>query len=244
MWDKPEVLNRITKVILAFTVLFALWVSGRALLENRFPFSRVTVEGANHADTQRSVRDLATKLAGGFFSMDLNDARLRFETLPWVRRADVRRSWPDQLHITLEEHEPAAAWNDRATLSTLGEVFGVKPAPGLPRILAPEGMEREAARRYGEFVTALTPLGLKVDQVTLSPRLSWHLGLSGGPLTIQVELGRDRVEERLQRFARFYPQAVAAVGPIQRFDMRYPNGFSALRAGTGGSAPTHQEKRA
>jgi cell division protein FtsQ len=157
MWDKPEVLNRITKAVLAFTVLFALWMAGRALLENRFPFSRITVIGANHVETQRAVRALAPKLTGGFFSMDLNDARLRLETLPWVRRADVRRGWPDQLHVSVEEHEAAAAWNDRATLSTVGEVFAVKPGPGLPRILAPEGIEREVARRYGEFVTALTP---------------------------------------------------------------------------------------
>ncbi|MBI5330838.1 MAG: FtsQ-type POTRA domain-containing protein [Betaproteobacteria bacterium] len=244
MWDKPEVLNRITKAVLAFTLLFALWVAGRAALEQRYPFSQVTVEGAAHSDTQHAVQALLPKLAGGFFSMDLQDARLRLETLPWVRRADVRRAWPDRLFVTLEEHEAAAAWNDRATLSTAGEVFPVRPAANLPRVLAPEGMEREVARRYGEFAQAAAPLGLKVEQVVLSPRQSWHLRLSSG---IEVELGRERIEERMQRFARFYPQAVTAVGAIARVDMRYPNGFSAQRASAPSPLPSkanQQEKRA
>jgi cell division protein FtsQ len=223
MWDNPDALNRITRLILVATLLFAVWIAGRAALESLFPFRQVTVVGANHAETQMAAKQLSQQLAGGFFSMDLHAVHTQFERLPWVREAQVRRLWPGQLVIELSEHTPAAAWNDRATLNTHGEIFPVAPWTGLPRLYAPEGMEREVARRYGEFTTLVKPMDASVEQIVVSARLSWRVRLAGG---INVELGRERLTERLVRFARFYPQAVAAVGPIKRVDMRYPNGFA------------------
>jgi cell division protein FtsQ len=143
--------------------------------------------------------------------------------LPWVRHADVRRLWPGRLVVHLEEHRAAAAWNDRALLDTHGEVFEGAAWRGVPRFYAPEGMEREVARRYGEFARIVAPLGMRVEQLVVSARQSWRVRLTGG---VSVELGREKLNERLHRFARFYPKAVAAVGPILRVDMRYPNGFA------------------
>jgi cell division protein FtsQ len=99
----------------------------------------------------------------------------------------------------------------------------VLPWTGLPRIYAPEGMQHELARRYGEFAALVRPIDVQVEQIVVSARLSWRVRLSGG---ISIELGREKLNERLARFTRFYPQAVPAVGPIQRVDMRYPNGFA------------------
>ena len=229
MWDNPDALNRLSRLILLAAALFAVWITGRAVLENMFPFRQVSVIGANHAQTRAEAKQLSGTLAGGFFSMDLHRVHQDFERLPWVREAQVRRLWPGRLVVELHEHRAAAAWNDRVTLDTHGETFPVTPWTGLPRIYAPDGMEHEVARRFGEFSAMVQPLGVRVEQVVVSARLSWRVRLSGGDFgknAISVELGRERINERLARFTRFYPQAVAAVGPILRVDMRYPNGFA------------------
>jgi cell division protein FtsQ len=238
MWDNPDALNRLTRLILAATLLFTLWIAGRAALEAWFPFRQITVHGADHAETRQAVRALAPRLTGGFFSMDLDGVHAAFEKQPWVRQAQVRRLWPGRLVVNLEEHRAAASWNDRALLDVYGEVFEGSPWRGLPRFYAPEGMEREAARRYGEFAAIVAPLGLRVEQLVVSARQSWRLRLTGG---ISVELGREKLGERLARFARFYPRAVAAVGPIPRVDMRYPNGFAGeVPHGVGGKVQGKQ----
>jgi cell division protein FtsQ len=223
MWNNPDALNRISGLVVLASVLFVLWIGGRAALEAAFPFRQVSVLGANHADTRIEAKKLAGKLAGGFFSMNLHQVHADFEKLPWVRQAQIRRLWPGRLVIELTEHQAAAAWNDRATLDTHGDIFPVQPWTGLPRIYAPEGMQHELARRYGEFAALVRPIDVQVEQIVVSARLSWRVRLSGG---ISIELGREKLNERLARFTRFYPQAVAAVGPIQRVDMRYPNGFA------------------
>lgn len=249
-WNNPDALNRLSRLILAAALLFAGWLVGKSVLENLFPFRQVTVLGANHADTQTAAREMVRKLSGGFFSMDLNRVHRDFAALPWVRQAQVRRLWPGRLVVELSEHQAAAAWNDRATLDVHGEIFPVLPWTGLPRIYAPDGMEREVTRRYGEFSALVKPIGMQVEQIVVSARLSWRVRLSSRAPShsaddsavsadgaermaapalshdINVELGRERQTERLDRFARFYPQAVAAVGAIHRFDMRYPNGFA------------------
>lgn len=301
MWDDPQALDRVSRLILLATLVLTLWVAGRAMLDRAFPFRQVTVEDTRadlraglrsaervepgsqlqaqktpqshslHDDTLAGVSAAIPKMTGGFFSMNLDSTREEILALPWVRNVDIHRYWPGQLVIRIEEHQPAAAWNDRAMLNTHGEVFEVEPngqlAMQLPRLYAPEGMEKLVARQFSEFIQVVRPASLKVEQVVVTARQSWRVRLSSPEArnddatqsaTIQsgtlknvktqqaarpdiepekpshalfnsmtVELGRERINERLERFARVYPQAVAAVGPLRRVDMRYPNGFAA-----------------
>lgn len=232
MWNDPAALNRLTRLILLATLLFTLWTVGRAATETLAPFWRVDVSGVSREETRVAVKTALGKVRGGFFALDLETARAEFERAPWVRRAEIRRVWPGRLAILVEEHRAAAAWNDRALLNTHGEVFAVAAMDqylGLPRLYAPEGTERETARRYGEFVAVAKPLGMRVEQVVVTARQSWRVRLHGAPGagSVLVELGREQLSERLARFAHFYPQAVATLGPIARADMRYPNGFAA-----------------
>jgi cell division protein FtsQ len=236
MWDNAAALTRLTRLILLATLCFAVWNIGRVALEAAFPFRQVTVLGAHHTDTKVAAEGLIRRFSGGFFSINLKQVHHDFEALPWVRQAQVRRVWPGGLVIELNEHRPAAAWNDRATLNTHGDTFPVSPWTGLPRIYAPEGMQREIARHYGEFAELVKPLDLRIEQIVVSARLSWRVRLGTGHPglnSVSVELGRDRLSERLARFTRFYPQALAAVGPLHRVDMRYPNGFAGEPQRTG-----------
>jgi len=242
MWDDPIALNRISRLILVATLLFVLWVAGRTVLEMSFPFRQITVHGAQHAETRNAIQALVRKMSGGFFSMDLGSVQASFQALPWVRRVDVHRLWPGKLVVTLEEHKATAAWNDRASLNVHGEAFAVEPAAHLPRIYAPEGMEKILVKRHAEFTRIVAPLNVRVEQVVVTARQSWRVRLTGG---ITVELGRERISERLGRFTAAYPQAVAAVGPFQRADMRYPNGFAARvesRTGTANNAANKASK--
>jgi cell division protein FtsQ len=224
MWHSPDALNRLSALLVVMVVASAVWLGGRVLLDQNFPFRQVNVLGVSHAETRQAARALIPQLAGGFFSMNLQAVRERFEALPWVRRADVRRLWPGRLEVVIEEHRPAAAWNDRAMLNTYGEVFAVEPVGALPRFYAPDDLAAEVARQYGSYSAIVAPLNLKIEQLIVSRRLSWRVRLSGN---ISVELGRERMAERLTRFTHFYPQVATVMGSISRIDMRYPNGFAA-----------------
>lgn len=223
MWDDPAALDRLSATLLAATLLFALWQAGRQAAEAWLPVRTVEVHGARQADTRQGIAPVLAGQAGGLLSADLAALRRGFEALPWVRSAAVRRAWPDRLVVELEEHVPAAAWNDLAVLDVHGEVFPVRPWPGLPRVHAPEGMEREVAERYAGFARLLAGHGLGIAALRVDARHAWRIELADG---VGIELGRERLDERLRRFVTFYPLVQARVASIRRVDMRYPNGFA------------------
>ncbi|HEX8979574.1 MAG TPA: cell division protein FtsQ/DivIB [Parasulfuritortus sp.] len=233
MWDNPDALNGLTRLILAATLLFALWMVGRQAVETWFPIRHVVVTGANHLDTRQGIRPVLAGLSGSLFSIDLDVAKRRLEDLPWVRSATVRRVWPGSLAVALEEHVPAAAWNGLAVIDVHGEVFPVRPWQELPGFFAPEGMEKEVAQRYGDFAGQLAQGGWKVADIRVDARHAWQLTLSDG---LTIELGRERLGERLKRFVTFFPLAAGRMADIKRVDMRYPNGFAAQAETAGGKA--------
>ena len=164
------------------------------------------------------------------------------EQTPWVRRAAVRRQWPDHLLVQIEEQVPIARWQDHRLVNRYGELFQGDSDAVLPELAGPPGAERQVAARYTTFSALLAPLGSELAQLVLSPRYAWQLKLASG---ITLELGRDRprepVDARLERFVTAYPQVVAALGhPIEHVDLRYPHGFAvraqAPAAGSGGEA--------
>ncbi len=93
-----------------------------------FPLRSHPARRRSRAQQRQTIRaNAAPRLAGNFFTIDLQQGRAAFESVPWVRRAVVRRVWPDRLAVHLEEHRAGALWvpddgNDKL-VNSFGEVF-------------------------------------------------------------------------------------------------------------------------
>lgn len=243
MWHKPHLLNALAD-LLAVAALAALLV-GVAVWALRVPALPVgeVVFTAELPHTRRPEIEeiLPAVLRGNFFSLDVNRVQAVLESLPWVRRASVRRVWPRQLEISIEEHRALARWGESGSewVNSYGEVFAAplaqEEAAVLPALSGPLGTAPEVLRRYGELVGQFRPLSRTPRQVALSPRLAWRVRLDNG---WWVDLGREQpkspIETRLARFVAASPALNVKwpAGPAV-VDLRYPNGF-ALRAGGDG----------
>ena len=192
------------------------------------------VEGLRHISALTVKGSALPRLRGNFFTLDLENARSAFESVPWVRRASVRREWPNQLIVTLEEHEALAIWGDRGQLlSAKGDIFTANLAEAedeqhpLPEFDGPDGSEKEVLAKYYQFNRWFAPLDLKADTVQLSSRFAWSVKLKNG---MTVELGRESnasMQERVQRLIAVYPQLQTRLkGQIESVDLRYPNGLA------------------
>ena len=230
MWHNPRLLNAVAGALTALGVLAFVAAGVHLLLSSPFfPLREVAVRGTM-AKTARADIEAAmqSRVSGNFFAADLGAIRAALEQLPWVRRVDVRRAWPDRIEVSLEEHVALAHWGDAALVNLQGERFAATSGAALPRFSGPEGSEADVTRRYRRFVEVAAPLGATVERVTLTSRRAWQLKLSNG---LQVELGREQggetPESRLARFVAAYP---ATLGRLARahesVDLRYPNGFA------------------
>ncbi|MBC7413772.1 MAG: cell division protein FtsQ/DivIB [Herminiimonas sp.] len=242
MWQDIKAMNATSSALFGLVAL-ALFAAGLWWLAQRpmFTLKVIRIEGADaqlrHVNPLTVRGTALPRIKGNFFTANLETVRAAFETVPWVRQAMVRREWPNQLIVTLEEHTPLGTWGDDGRLiSVKGDVFTVNLDEAeedgeLPEFGGPKGSEKEVVARFQEMHQWFAPVDLTPESVHLSERYAWMVKLDNG---MAVELGREQtrttLRERVERLVSVYPQLVARLqNRIESVDMRYPNGL-ALRA--------------
>jgi len=240
-------------VAIGLLVAGALWVARLPV----FAIRAIQLEGELTRNSVTTIRaNLASRLKGNFFTMDLQKTRAAFEAVPWVQRAVVHRVWPNRLRVQLIEHRAAALWqgedgNDRL-VDVNGEVFeanvGDVEDDGLPTLAGPDG----SAPRVLSMVHRLAPvfeqrLNAGIDTLSLSRRGSWRAELDTGAT---VEIGRgeeDEVLARTDRFGRTLGQVTGRFErPLAYADLRHADGYAVKLKGVTTSAtplPATRQKR-
>ena len=106
---------------LTFVMLFLFGlVSATVYLQrdDTFPILHVTVEGdLLHTDKNTLIKAVTPYVTGSFFSVDADRIQHAGESLPWVKQIQVKRAWPDSLHLVVEEHHAISRWGDNALLN-------------------------------------------------------------------------------------------------------------------------------
>jgi cell division protein FtsQ len=215
-----------------------------------FPIRGILLDGDLSRNSVPTIRaNAAPRLAGNFFSVDLQAGRAAFESVPWVRRAVVRRVWPDRLAVRLEEHRAAALWegtdaerNVDRLVNAFGEVFdanvGDVEDEQLPSLAGPEGSAASMLALYRRLQPVFARLELGVERLHLSGRGSWRVELDSGAT---VELGRgseDEVLARTERFARTLTQVTARwQQPLEYADLRHADGYAVRLRGVSTTPP-------
>lgn len=226
MWDNAAALNRLSEVLFAAAALMVLYGAIRfAIVQPVFAIQDLRVVGASHYLKREQVEAIARRDVGGtFFTFDIVRVRNAFEKLPWVRKADVRRHWPDGIEVVIEAHQALARWGKSALVNVQGDVFEGAYEGALPVFSGPDGTSQEVTAQYANFRQALAAVGREPVEVRLSPRGAWQVRLDNG---LRLEVGREQVAARVARFLAAYPQTIAPMGHHADYvDLRYANGFA------------------
>lgn len=216
------------------SVLLALAFGADWLLRtDHFPVRNVRFEGEFKHVTQQELQTAVMNVVrGNFFLLNLEAVKARVESLPWVYRASVRRQWPQDVHVQFTEQQLAARWGDSAFLNQAGDVVRVTmndASVEFPQLEGPEGAGAEVLEHYKKLGQILAVVGLKLEQIMLTPRRVWRLKLDDG---MTIVLDRDQPEYKLERFARVYAQSLKRQNAkITQVDLRYANGFAVQQAG-------------
>lgn len=237
MWQRPALLNALADagwlIGLVLWGTAALWAAARSpwlpVREVRFMNMPASIDAVALATaTTPAVR-------GNFMSVDLRRLRNALEAVPWVRRVDVQRKWPDRLEVTLEAQQPVARWQSSQEaaqgewlVNRQGEVFAGRMDGPLPLWRGPKGESAAVLRQYAELSALLASLGRRISALELSSRLAWSMTLDDGMVVLLGrEDARSPIADRVQRFTQSYPalQRVWKEMP-QQVDLRYPNGLA------------------
>jgi len=257
IWNSKERMRQLTHFLLfSFLGLILLWAAFWVGQQPVFSITQIQLQGENgqnlkHMNPALLRTQVLQQLNGNFFSMRLDQTRKVFEELPWVRSASVRRVWPNNLLVTIQEQEPVGIWHSNEgpkLINAYGELFTVNlaevdPEKKLIEFSGPLSSNKEAMELYQQLDQWFKPLEAKVVSLSLSSRYSWTTRLDNG---MSFELGRDldqkdrsQMKNRLERFYKVWPEVKEKLpNKVDYIDLRYANGFAVRTLAKGDSNTT------
>lgn len=211
-----------------------------------FALRAIDVEGdVTHMSVATLRANALPRLAGNFLTLNLREGRAAFESVPWVRHAELRRVWPGLLRVTLEEHRAVAYWETKADgadadsdasvdeqlVNDHGELFqanlGDVEDQDLPTLAGPAGHAAEMLGMWQQLQARVQLLDDGIERLDLSGRGSWRATFEKGAV---VEIGRGTQPEVLARFERFVRTLTQMTArydaPLVFADLRYPDGYA------------------
>jgi cell division protein FtsQ len=211
----------------AVSIGILIWLSQRPVFALRqIVIEPVAGQTLKHINKPIVKQQVLETVQGNFFSVRLEDVKRGFESMPWVRHANVRRVWPNGLigsdsHILMNTHGELFA----------GRISDVGDGIQLIDFSGPEDASKEVMRLYEKANAWFKPWSTEVKSLTLSERYAWHVKLSNG---MKVEFGRDEensdktlTEDRVARLFKYWPQVQEKwANRIDAIDLRYANGFA------------------
>lgn len=192
------------------------------------PIRYVKIEGAFQYISKQRVQDvLRPEMKRGFYQADMNSIHHAISSLPLVNTVDVKRVWPDAVHIKIVEHKPIVRWGDDKLLNKQGDLLtpeNIEAFRNLPLITGPQGQERKLLEIMKGVYLVLKDKSLQLAEFHVSERRAWRLKLANG---LEMQLGNKAPLENMQRFLKTMdllgePQ----IAMIASVDTRYPNGFA------------------
>lgn len=222
-------LKRVLWPILLAALVVGLYQLGQYLAPYADrPISQVSVRGElTYVDQQAVQARMAPFVEASFFKVDLDALRHDLEQMPWIAHVEVRRVWPDQVMVRLDEQLPIARWGDEALLNNNGQAFApndLKQYEHLPQLYGPKRAQQRVMQQYQMLNQMLRPIGFSIARLELRARGSWFLTTRQG---VELLLGRDQVIEKMRRFTAIYQQSLAQDSEkIARIDLRYANGLA------------------
>lgn len=214
-------------ILLGIIIILCIFTINQFKISLYFPIKTVRVYGLSHINHQEVQTILLPLVKNSFFSVDVERIRDTLLQLAWVSDTFVRRSWPDEIEITVLEKTPIARWNGDILLSQSGELFKPKQANDinyLPDFNGPDGQHVFMLDYFTKINRLLTPLHAKISYLELTPYQTWQLKLDNG---IILKVGHKDILTRLDHFVKVYSKIVGERSrDVDYIDLRYPNGMA------------------
>ena len=162
-----------------------------------------------------------------FFNINLDYLKNSIEKVAWVKNAYIRRSYPNEVIIFIEEYTPVAVWNNDSYISENGYIFSAnKIEKKLPKISSYSNRNIIIFEYFSLISDGIrkNKLNDKVLLIKENEIRSLTVLLESN---IAIKFGSKNIEERIGIFFKAYKTLnTSDLKKIRYIDMRYSNGFS------------------
>jgi cell division protein FtsQ len=223
--------SRLKLIVFGLLALVGAWY-GWQLFDSRDAISKpiryVKIEGAfQYTDKDKLKQVLTPEMKKGFYHADMENIHRLISGLPLVEKVDVKRVWPDAVHIKIVEQKPIVRWGTNALLNKQGDILipdNIDAFKNLPLITGPEGQEKKLLEIMKGVYIVLRDKSMQLAEFHVNERRAWRIKLASG---LEMHLGRKAPLENMQRFLQTMDllgdEQIAMMASV---DTRYPNGYA------------------
>lgn len=192
------------------------------------PIRYVKIEGAFQYTSKDKLKQVLTpEMKRGFYHADMDTIHHLIRDLPLVAQVDVKRVWPDAVHIKIIEQKPIVRWGDKALLNKQGEVLipeDIGEFKNLPLITGPNGQEKKLLEIMKGVYIVLKDKSMQLAEFHVNDRRAWRIKLADG---LEMQLGGKAPLENMQRFLKTMDLlGEEQIAKMANVDTRYPNGYA------------------
>lgn len=224
--------KKILYIAIILASLILIFLLNNKINDNKiyFPIKKIVlVSQITYADKEK-IHEKSKKYLSGksFFNLKIIDLKKEIENVDWVRLADVKRVYPDQVQIHIIEHVPVAIWNDEMYLNSFGNIFFASSIDiKLPKIYSVHERSNAVFKYFIKFSKNLLKNNIyhNIIEIEENRRRSLTIKLSSN---IIIYLGQDDINNKIDTFFKVYNSLNSSVDltKIRYIDMRYSNGFA------------------
>lgn len=225
----PEFIANLLMAGVVILLLGALMVMVNAM--QKLPNARIGIkaQGLNPYEYKQLKTLLGERAEGNFLQADLHNYVKKLQGVSWVGQVDIRRDWQQGLMVNVVPRQPVAKFGSERLVDANGVVF--KPADpselNAQYWMQLQGEDKDAVvmmqqvKQVGDW---FQPLGLKVEEVIVTPRMAWLFRFNNG---LRVLVDNEDTSEKLYRLSvMLQNQLHPKLAKIQTVDLRYKNGMA------------------
>ena len=218
-------------LILSIAILIGIYLNIKNIDDRDiyFPIKNISIESIiiniNKDDVfEKSKNYLDSK---SFFNFKINILKKEIEKVSWVKSADIRRVYPGEIKIYIEEHIPIAIWNNESYMNNIGDIFFIHDIKkNLPIISSNQSGNKIMFEYFSLLLKYISDenFDIKIKKIEENDIRSLSAYLSSG---IIVKFGSKDIRNKIHTFIKVYKTLnTSDLEKIRYIDMRYSNGFS------------------
>lgn len=225
----PTSVRYLFMVLVLGLLVLILLMGGKALRDAPPAAIHVSNQGLTVTQYRSLSQVMNQQKVSSFFTSDLQALRDIATGLAWVDQVSVSRDWQRGIVVTTLPKQAIANFGTERLVDAKGAVF----VPADSKDLAQEGF----ATLQGEISQApvimqqmqqvndwYAPLGIQVEDIILSPRMTWLIRFDNG---LRVIVDNENTAQKLLNLSQLLANQLSdRRDEIQSVDLRYKNGFT------------------
>ncbi len=171
-----------------------------------FNINDIVISGRYHTDKEDLLKAIGVDRGYNIMQLDLEYLKEQIESLPWVRRANLKRSYfPNILQIDLQEREVKSIWqfeNNFYPIDAEGNIIDSEYIPTSPLLLIVGAGAPENIKDLMQSIQDDPEVFARIKVANFISKRRWNIILDDIEKGITVKLPEENIKEAWQKLLK------------------------------------------